>query len=101
MLHWLGVEVAYVHLGKPRAANATALQSTIHFTAISEISYDLRGVNASLVGMLPVGDAFVAYGTVGAFRFRLGYSDTTTDSVLFHQHHPMPVKVRARLGRHA
>ena len=80
MLRWLGVEVAYVHLGKQRAAYATALQSTIQLAADSAISDELRGLNASVVGTLPIGDAFVAYGKVGAFRSRLSYSDTTTVS---------------------
>jgi opacity protein-like surface antigen len=78
MLRWLGIEVTYVHLGKPRAAYETVLQSSIQLAADSAISYNLWGVNVSAVGTLPIGDAFVAYGKVGAFRSRLGYTDTTT-----------------------
>jgi OmpA-like transmembrane domain len=78
LLPWLGFEVAYVNLGGPRAAYGTTLQSDIRLAAESVIAYDLHGVTASVVGTLPIGDALAVYAKVGAFRSRLGYSETVT-----------------------
>jgi hypothetical protein len=65
----LGFELAYVNLGK------AAYSGTFGGVPVTGGSFDTTGINASVVGVLPLNPSFDLFGKVGLFKWEADVQD--------------------------
>lgn len=75
ILPWLGVELAYVDLGRQKT-NYAVVQTGFTTPSTRNADYRIDGFNLSAVGSFPVAEKFSLLGKIGAFQSRLRYSES-------------------------
>ena len=74
---WLAAEIAYVNLGAPTANYSVRATTGVSTNPnVRYANYEIQGVNFSLVGTLPLNEAFSLHAMVGAFYSEYKYSET-------------------------
>ncbi|MES2934510.1 MAG: outer membrane beta-barrel protein [Pseudomonadota bacterium] len=76
-LPWLGVELAYVDLGK-QETDYSVTPTNGGTTTRRHGDYKLHGLNASAVGTYPLTEKFSIFGKVGVFHSRLKYTESSS-----------------------